>query len=175
MTADYEDAVRRPTIVVNNAQHADLSALPGGTLTSQQIAEIHQALVAWPRIAPQLEMVDGWLRVAPGLLGLSGPTHLLVELMDQGETRATGGYIGDYGILTIENAKAAPFSLNDVFTLDTPYIRKTGVSLPPAAYPRWPFRGFGRRDSNLSPDFPTSAQRACINWRSRVDQAHRAW
>ena len=51
-----------------------------------------------------------------------------------------------------------PFSLNDVFTLDTPYIRKTGVSLPPAAYPWWPFRGFGLRDSNLSPDFPTSAQ-----------------
>ena len=84
--------------------------------------------------------------------------RLLVELMDQGETRATGGYIGDYGILTIENAKVAPFSLNDVFTLDTPYIRKTGVSLPPAAYSWWPFRGFGLRDSNLSPDFPTSAQ-----------------
>ena len=52
-------------------------------------------------------MVDGWLHVAPGLLGLHGPTRLLVELMDQGETRATGGYIGDYGILTIENAKDA--------------------------------------------------------------------
>ena len=158
VTADYEDAVRHLTVAVNNAQHADLSALPGGTLTSQQIAEIHQALAAWPRIAPQLEMVDGWFHVAPGLLGLHGPTRLLVELMDQGETRATGGYIGDYGILTIENAKVAPFSLNDVFTLDTPYIRKTGVSLPPATYPWWPFRGFGLRDSNLSPDFPTSAQ-----------------
>ena len=40
VTADYEDAVRRLTVAVNNAQHADLSALPGGTLTSQQIAEI---------------------------------------------------------------------------------------------------------------------------------------
>jgi hypothetical protein len=158
VTADYEDAVRRLTVAVNNAQRADLSALPGGTLTSQQIAEIHQALAAWPRIAPQLEIVDGWLHVAPGLLGLHGPTRLLVELMDQGETRATGGYIGDYGILTIENARMQPFALNDVFTLDTPYIRKTGVSLPPAAYSWWPFRGFGLRDSNLSPDFPTSAQ-----------------
>jgi hypothetical protein len=158
VTADYEDAVRHLTVAVRNAQHADLSALPGGTLTSQQIAEIHQALAAWPRIAPQLEMVDGWLRVAPGLLGLRGPTSLLVELMDQGETRATGGYIGDYGILTIENARMQPFALNDVFTLDTPYIRKTKGSAPPAAYSWWPFRGFGLRDSNLSPDFPTSAQ-----------------
>jgi hypothetical protein len=158
LTAEYEDAVRHLTVAVSDARGANLSALPGGTLTSQQIAEIHQALAAWPRIAPQLEMVDGWLHVAPGLLGLHGPTNLLVELMDQGETRATGGYIGDYGILTIENARMRPFALNDVFTLDTPYIRKTKDSTPPAAYAWWPFRGFGLRDSNLSPDFPTSAQ-----------------
>jgi hypothetical protein len=158
VTADYEDAMRHLTLAVGDAQRADLAALPSGTLTSQQIAELHQALAAWPRIAPQLEMVDAWLRVAPGLLGLHGTTRLLVELMDQGETRATGGYIGDYGVMSIENAKIAPFSLNDVFTLDTPYLRKTRVSRPPVAYPWWPFRGFGLRDSNLSPDFPTSAE-----------------
>jgi len=158
VTADYEDALRQLTLAVGDAQRADLAALPSGTLTSEQIAELHQGLAAWPRIAPQLEMVDAWLRVAPGLLGLHGTTRLLVELMDQGETRATGGYIGDYGVMSIENAKIAPFSLNDVFTLDTPYLRKTRVSRPPTAYPWWPFRGFGLRDSNLSPDFPTSAE-----------------
>jgi hypothetical protein len=158
MTSDFEDATQHLTRAVGAAQHADLAALPAGTLTSQQIGELRQALAVWPRITPQLEMVDAWLRVAPGLLGLNGPTRLLVELMDQGETRATGGYIGDYGIMTIENARIAPFTLNDVFTLDTPYIEKIGVSKPPAAYPWWPFRGFGLRDSNLSPDFPNSAQ-----------------
>lgn len=158
VTADYEDAVRHLMLAVDAAQHADLAALPSGMLTAQQVAEFHQALAAWPRVAPQLEMVDAWLRVAPGLLGLQGPTRLLVELMDRGETRATGGYIGDYGIMTIENARLAPFSLNDVFTLDTPYLLKTRKSQPPAAYPWWPFHGFGLRDSNLSPDFPSSAQ-----------------
>ena len=103
-------------------------------------------------------MVDGWLHVAPGLLGLHGPTRLLVELMDQGETRATGGYIGDYGILTIENAKVAAILPQRCLHARYAILRKTGVSLPPAAYPWWPFRGFGLRDSNLSPDFPTSAQ-----------------
>jgi hypothetical protein len=158
VTANYEDAVSHLTIAVEYAQHADLAALPDGALTAQQITEIRQALAAWPRVVPQLATVEAWLRVAPGLLGLQGPTRILVELMDQGETRATGGYIGDYGVLTIENAIVAPFSLNDVYTLDTPYIRKMGVSHPPAAYPWWPFRGFGLRDSNLSADFPTSAQ-----------------
>src|SRR5262249_52867239 len=118
VTADYEDALRRLTIAVSSAQHAGLTALPGGTLTAQQIVHLRQALAAWPRITPQLEMVDAWLHVVPGILGLRGPTRLLVELMDQGETRATGGYIGDYGVMTIENAKIAPFTLNDVFTPD---------------------------------------------------------
>jgi hypothetical protein len=158
VTADYEDAVRHLAVAVSSAQDADLAALPSGTLTAQQIVQLRQALAAWPRIAPQLEMVDAWLQVAPGLLGLHGSTRLLVELMDQGETRATGGYIGDYGVMSIENARVAPFSLNDVFTLDTPYIRRTKGSRPPDAYPWWPFRGFGLRDSNLSPDFPTSAE-----------------
>jgi hypothetical protein len=158
VTADYEDAVRHLAVAVSAAQRADLAALPDGALTAKQVTQLRQALEAWPRVAPQLEMVDGWLHVAPGLLGLNGPTRLLVELMDQGETRATGGYIGDYGVLAIENARMAPFSLEDVFTLDTPYIRKTKRSVPPAAYAWWPFRGFGLRDSNLSPDFPTSAQ-----------------
>jgi hypothetical protein len=158
VTADYDAAIRHLAVAVENAQRVDLATLPNGTLTSQQVAELHQALAAWPRLAPQLEMVGGWLHVAPGLLGLSGPTHLLVELMDQAETRATGGYIGDYGILTIENARMAPFTLQDVFTLDTPYLSETKNSKPPTAYAWWPFRGFGLRDSNLSPDFPTSAQ-----------------
>jgi hypothetical protein len=158
VTANYEDALRHLTVAVSAAQRADLAALPDGALTAKQLTQLRQALAAWPRIAPQLEMIDGWLHVAPGLLGLNGPTRLLVELMDQGETRATGGYIGDYGVLTIENARLAPFSLEDVFTLDTPYVRKTKSSAPPAAYAWWPFRGFGLRDSNLSPDFPTSAQ-----------------
>jgi hypothetical protein len=158
VTAAYEDAVGHLRTAISDARSAELSALPAGLLTAQQLAEFHQALAEWPRIEPQLETVDAWLRVAPSLLGLERPTRLLVELMDQGETRATGGYIGDYGVMTIENAKIAPFTLKDVFSLDVPYIRKTGSPRPPAAYRWWPFHGFGLRDSNLSPDFPTSAQ-----------------
>ena len=107
VTADYEDAVRHLTVAVSNAQHADLSALPGGTLTSQQIAAIHQALAAWPRVAPQLEMADGWLHVAPGLLDLHGPDESAGRVDGSGRDARDGrlDILGDDGILTIENAK----------------------------------------------------------------------
>src|SRR5262249_28511821 len=102
--------------------------------------------------------VDAWLHVAPALLGVNAPTRLLVELMDRGETRATGGYIGNYGGMTIQQGKLAPFSLTDVYTLDIPYAVQQGWPNAPAPYTWWPFHGFGLRDSNLSPSFPTSAQ-----------------
>jgi hypothetical protein len=158
LTADFEDAIAHLGAAISYARHADLSALPQGLITAQQMAQLHSLLAQWPRIAPQLVTVDAWLRVAPSLLGLSGPMRLLVELMDRGEMRSTGGYIGDYGVMTIQDGKLQPFTLTDVLSLDFPYAARNGWPLAPPAYRWWPWVAFGLRDSNLSPDFPTSAQ-----------------
>jgi hypothetical protein len=158
LTADYEDAVRHLTAAIGYARGADLAALPANLITAQQRAQLASLLAQWPQIAPELATIDSWLRVAPALLGLSGPTRLLVELMDRGEVRATGGYIGDYGVLTIENGRMQPFSLTDVLTLDYPYAWAHNWQNAPAPYSWFPFHGFGLRDSNISPDFPTAAR-----------------
>jgi hypothetical protein len=47
-----------------------------------------------------------------------------------------------------------PFTLHDVYALDWRY----GGHTAPPEYPWWPFRNFGLRDSNLSANFPTTAQ-----------------
>ncbi len=159
LTRDFESAVAHLRVAIRDVQGADLSALPAGLISTQQRAQIQTLLATWPRIAPQLATVDAGLRVAPELLGLTGPMRLLVEVMDRGETRPAGGYIGNYGVLTIQDGKLQPFSLADVNTLDFPYGERAGWPVAPAAYSWWPWAGlFGLRDSNLSPDFPTSAQ-----------------
>jgi Protein of unknown function (DUF4012) len=158
VTADFEDATRRLAVTFTYAHSVNLAALPASVITAQQVTQVNTLLAQWPRYTSQLATVDAWLHVAPALLGLNGPTRLLVELMDRGETRATGGYIGNYGVLTIQNGTLAPFSLIDVYTLDIPYAVEHGWPNAPAPYTWWPFHGFGLRDSNLSPSFPTSAQ-----------------
>ncbi len=158
LRADFEDAVRRLGVAITYARTADLSALPANLITAQQRAQLQSLLVAWPRIMPQLVTVGAWLHVAPTLLGLNGPMRMLVELMDRGESRATGGYIGDYGVLTIQDGKLQPFSLIDIRMIDYPYMGRVGLLPPPPAYPWWPMPGFALRDSNLSPDFPTAAR-----------------
>jgi hypothetical protein len=105
-----------------------------------------------------LGSVDAWLKLAPTLLGVDGPIRLLVELQDGGELRSTGGFIGSYGILTVVSGRILPFTLNDIYALDQPYEQRAGWPSAPAKYSWWPFPGYGLRDSNLSFDFPTSAQ-----------------
>lgn len=158
LTTGYEDAVRHLNTAIVEMSHADFSTLPSGLITPQQMTELRTAIAQWPRIQPQLATVDAWLRVAPALLGVDTPERFLVELMDRGELRTTGGYIGDYGVMTIQRGKLMPFTLNDIQSLDRPYEARVGWPDPPAAYPWWPFPGFGLRDSNLSPDFPTTAR-----------------
>jgi hypothetical protein len=158
LTADFEAAMRHVARAVAFARSADLSAVPTSLITMAQRHEIATLLADWPHVATQFASVDAWLHVTPSLLGLNEPTQLLVELMDRGETRATGGYIGNYGVMTIQDGKLAPFGLTDVYTLDIPYAVKHGWPNASAPYTWWPFHGFGLRDSNLSPDFPTSAR-----------------
>jgi hypothetical protein len=160
VTVAYENAVRHLNAAMAYASHADLSALPSSLVSRQQLAELRGAIAQWPRIQPQLAQVDGWLHVAPTLLGVQAPERLLVELMDRGELRTTGGYIGDYGIMTIQGGRTQPFTLSDIQSLDRPYVIRTHWPPPPAAYAWWPMAGFGLRDSNLSPDFPTASRLA---------------
>lgn len=158
LTAKFEDAVTHINSAMSYLQSADLSSLPSQIASPQQVGQIRGVLANWPSIQTRLSSADGWLHVAPALLGIGKPTRLLVEIMDRAEMRSTGGFIGAYGVLTISKGKIQPFALQDVFTLDVPYVNRIGYSAPPATYSWWPFKGFGLRDSNLSPDFPTSAR-----------------
>ena len=102
---------------------------------------------------------------APALLGVGTPASYLLLAMDRSELRTGGGFIGNYGILTVTGAHLQQTHLQDTYVLDAAYFAKYHQE-PPAAYPWWPYRyasatyGWGMRDSNLSPDFPTDARAA---------------
>src|SRR5258706_13903327 len=160
VTLAFEDAVRHLTAATTYPGHADLSALPSSLVSGQQVAQLRSALAQWPRIQPVLAQLDGWLHVAPALLGVKAPERFLVELLECAELRTTGGYLGAYVGMTIQGGRIQPFTLADIQSLDRPYVQRANWPGPPAAYPWWPMPGFGLRDSNLSPDFPTASRLA---------------
>src|SRR5207249_2837438 len=83
-------------------------------------------------------------------------------IQDSAELRPTGGFIGNYGLVRLSGGRIADLSFADTGTLDVPY-QHSGASSPIVApFSEYlPFAGWwALRDSNVYPDFPTSARRA---------------
>jgi hypothetical protein len=112
-----------------------------------------------PRLKRTLDEAIPFLEVLVPLAGYPTPTTYLVVLQNSDEIRATGGFLGTWGILQIDGGDIGTFAFDDVYALD----RLAGAGwneVPPApikerlGVPAWFFR-----DANWSPDFPTSAER----------------
>jgi hypothetical protein len=113
---------------------------------------------ALPKAQSYLQQADGLIQPVGWLAGVDGPRHFLVEELDSTELRATGGFSGQYGILSVQDGKIAPFSLLAVNTLDYGGNGWAIHSRPPAAYAWWPIANWGLRNANLNADFPTNAR-----------------
>jgi hypothetical protein len=99
------------------------------------------------------------LSEAPALLGAEAPRTYLLLLQNEDELRATGGFITAVGTVTLDHAEIAGLKIETSFQVvdDLAHVYPE-PPLPLRQYmglPRWVLR-----DSNWSPDFPTSAARA---------------
>lgn len=100
------------------------------------------------------------LEVMMALAGIPREQTYLFLLQNNTEVRATGGFIGTYGVLKTKNGEITSFHTDNVYNLDDPAEKSLAVR-PPAPIEKyfktdkWFFR-----DSNWSPDFPVSAAQA---------------
>ena len=99
---------------------------------------------------------------ASAVLGIDGERVYLVLVQDTGEIRPTGGFIGNYGIVKVSQGRMVEQKFADAYDLDWPYYYSGQASPPVAMFKRYfPESTFwALRDSNLWPDFPTSATQA---------------
>lgn len=113
-----------------------------------------------PILQDTLNQVQGILAVAPVILGVNTPANYLIEILDSTELRPGGGFIGNYGIMTLANGHITNIHMTDVDLIDKPF-EMAGHTIPyPSAY-RWfdlAPDSWSFRDSNLDADFPTVAR-----------------
>jgi hypothetical protein len=110
------------------------------------------------RYLPLLEQGTRAVLAIPELLGVDGARTYLVLVQNEDELRATGGFISGVARLTIEGGSVVELEFEDSYAVDD--LRKPYPDPPTPLREvmlsgRWLFR-----DSNWSPDFPTSAQAA---------------
>ncbi len=113
-----------------------------------------------PILLTAFDQLGALLPVIPALLGIGQATNYLIEILDTSELRPGGGFIGNYGILTLLNGKQVAAHITDVDLLDRPFEAAGHVIPFPAAY-QWFDIALGNwslRDTNLDADFPTVAR-----------------
>lgn len=90
------------------------------------------------------------------LLGQNGPRIYLFLFQNNHELRATGGFIGSYALLDVQQGKSRRFFVDGIFNPDGQL--KENI-IPPAPIQKIS-AGWSLHDSNWFPDFPVSAEKA---------------
>jgi hypothetical protein len=139
--------------------HINLNDLPVSACQRVTFGKIIDQL---PEAHHLLDQVNDLLPIGIWALGIDKPRNFLVQTLDRAELRGSGGFTGQYGVVTINGGRIGSLSLQDIAWLDycgTGTCSAIG-NQPPAKWSWWPFGNFGLRDSNISADFPTTAQEA---------------
>jgi hypothetical protein len=135
---------------------AALDTMPSGLAQPLEIARAELV----DRLDQYQPVVEGYARAddaVPRIMGVEGRRRYLVLAQDPAELRPTGGFVGTYGIVTVDRGRLVSHEFDDVYHLDL---------LPGQPYrePPGPLKDhlLGRfswqlADANWSPDFPTAA------------------
>ena len=102
-----------------------------------------------------LESASAILDLAPEALGSRQPKNYLLLFQNNSELRATGGFIGTYGLLNLKNGKVGKLFIDSVYNPDGQLLEAATPPLPLTKITD----NFGMRDANWWPDFPTSAKK----------------
>ncbi|MBI4492102.1 MAG: DUF4012 domain-containing protein [Chloroflexi bacterium] len=94
-------------------------------------------------------------------LGMDGPRSYLLLGQNSREIRASGGFIGSVGVITLDRGAVVRFEYGSGYEADP------GVAAPPAPAPLARYLGLGGwslRDANWWPDFPATAAQVEQAW-----------
>jgi hypothetical protein len=142
--------------------HAEdtLQKLPQTGLVPQLAKIVSPMQEQFPAITEAVDQIIPATKVIPSILGYPTQKQYLFLLENNTELRPGGGFIGTYGIMKVRSGDIYSLKTDNVYNIDK-NAKSLPTITPPAAMqrllkvPTWYFR-----DSNWSPDFPTSAQQA---------------
>jgi len=148
--SNLSKALTRVEKAENNLNAVSLSALP--TDITEQVKEV-RAMV--PKINQALRQWLSYSEVMLEILGHDNPRKYLFIFQNNRELRATGGFIGTYGLFDINEGKVENIKIEGPYNIDGQLLEK--ITAPEAL--RLIAPRFFMRDANWFADYPTSAQK----------------
>ncbi len=133
---------------------------------------LSRPLAAWtPRLLAGMkdleQILPTWRRALPAVmraLGFPHTQHYLVFFQNNGEMRATGGFLTAYAVVTVSHGVVAPIHEHGIYSLASA-IRYRPPAPGPIAY-EFALKHWHLRDANTSPDVPTTVQTIYKFWNS---------
>lgn len=132
------------------------NTFPLGGTSLQTIAQV---------IQPYASILD----VSPSLFGFPSKKTYLVLFQNNMELRPGGGFIGSYGLVTVDNGRITDFTPHDVYEADG---QLKGHVEPPYVIRRFiPQQHWYLRDSNFDIDFAQNGANAAFFLKQETGQA----
>src|SRR5690606_16057231 len=102
-----------------------------------------------------LSQAEQVLDVLPNVFGTDIQKSYLIMFQNSNELRPTGGFMGSYALVQVEDGKVTQFKIDDIYNPDGQLHSQT---LAPAPFEKkLSVKYMSLRDANWSPDVPTSA------------------
>lgn len=112
----------------------------------------------FPQVLGLLEEFNQKQVIFKDLLGYNGPRKYLFLFQNNHEIRATGGFVGSYGVLSVHNGNIKELFVDGIFNPDGQLSARV---VPPKPIQKIS-TNWSTHDANWFPNFPTSAQK--IAW-----------
>lgn len=122
------------------------------------ISNYKDKLALVPEARKILSEAGDIISITPSLLAQDTKKTYLILLQNNFELRPTGGFIGSYATMTVENGTVTHLSVEDVYEADGQLKGSVTPPDPIADYLNQP--NWFLRDSNWEPDFSLSAYQA---------------
>jgi hypothetical protein len=97
------------------------------------------------------------LKLLPALAGYPEESNFLIIMHNNDELRPSGGFIGVFGFLQTKNGNIAALKTEDSYHLDMPAVGIWKMTPPEPIKKYMGVENWYLRDSNWSPDWPTSS------------------
>jgi uncharacterized OB-fold protein len=98
--------------------------------------------------------------VFPAVLGYPTAKNYLFLMENNSELRPGGGFIGTYGLMTLASGEIASLKTDNSYNIDRAAEKMAKIAPPEAIRTYLKVNAWYFRDSNWSPDFPSSAAQA---------------
>lgn len=158
LTDTLKDGLEQIDLAINEISQAaeKIGKIDENRLPSEVGVRIAFAKEKIQEVSETLEATQEHFPAILKLLGDRYPHRYLILFQNNNEIRPTGGFIGSYAIMDINDGYIESIETHDVYDIDGAY---GGIIEPPDEFKaftsNWRFR-----DSNYSPDFSVSAKKA---------------